>query len=41
MVTEKNTRITYSASITDIKECNESFDYGVLRISYHGRNRNG
>lgn len=33
--------MAYSSSLTDLCEINSSFDTGVLRIAYHGKNRNG
>lgn len=34
-------RIVFESSVTDVKPLNSSFDSGVLRIFYHGHNRNG
>ena len=31
----------FNSSLDNIIKCNDSFDYGVLRIAYHGENRNG
>ena len=36
----QNINLQFSSSISDIKEINESFDSGILRICYYGRNRN-
>ncbi|MEY8573271.1 hypothetical protein AALD01_02540 [Oscillospiraceae bacterium 21-37] len=36
----RNMRILFSSSISDLRECNSSFDSGKLRIAYTGRNRN-
>lgn len=33
--------MTYTSSLTNLCELNSSFDTGVLRICYHGQNRNG
>jgi hypothetical protein len=33
-------QLQFSTSVSGIKELNESFDMGVLRICYHGRNQN-
>lgn len=33
--------ITYASSLSKLCELNESFDTGVLRVAYHGANRNG
>ena len=33
--------LTYESSLSRLCEINESFDSGVLRIAYHGANRNG
>ena len=33
--------LTYASEISDIKGLNSSFDKGVLRICYAGKNRNG
>ena len=32
--------LTYSSSLTNLCEVNSSFDAGVLRIAYHGKNQN-
>ena len=32
--------VTYASSLTDLCEMNSSFDKGILRIAYHGENRN-
>lgn len=32
--------MTYASSLTDLCEVNSSFDSGVLRIAYHGNNKN-
>lgn len=37
---EKITSMKYSSSLTELKEVNSSFDSGILRICYTGRNRN-
>lgn len=37
---ERNMRIVFSSAINDLTECNSSFDRGVLRVAYTGRNRN-
>ncbi len=34
-------KLTYSSSIDKLKESNSSFDTGVLRVAYVGKNRNG
>lgn len=34
-------KITFSSSIEKLCEVNSSFDAGVLKVAYHGRNRNG
>lgn len=31
----------FNSSLDNIIKCNDSFDYGALRIAYHGENRNG
>ena len=33
--------LTFASSLTKLTEVNSSFDSGVLRIAYHGKNRNG
>ncbi len=33
-------QLHFSSSVSELKELNESFDIGVLRICYHGRNQN-
>lgn len=38
---DKVTNITFTSSLTDLCEVNSSFDSGVLRICYTGKNRNG
>lgn len=38
---EKNMKLMFNSNLTDIVECNDSFDSGVLYIAYHGDNRNG
>ena len=38
---DKNVRLVFNSALKDIMSCNESFDQGVLRIAYHGENRNG
>lgn len=37
---EKVLNMTYASSLTDLCEVNSSFDAGVLRIAYTGKNRN-
>lgn len=37
---EKVMNMTYASSLTDLCSLNSSFDKGVLRIAYHGDNRN-
>lgn len=37
---EKVLNMTYASSLTNLCELNSSFDAGVLRIAYHGENRN-
>lgn len=37
---ERNMRIVFSSGIHDLTECNSSFDSGVLRVAYTGKNRN-
>lgn len=37
---EKVLNMTYASSLTDLCEINSSFDSGVLRIAYTGKNRN-
>lgn len=37
---EKVMNITYASSLADLCSANSSFDRGVLRIAYHGVNRN-
>lgn len=34
-------RLTYASSLTDMCELNSSFDTGVLRVAYTGKNQNG
>lgn len=36
-----NTRLLFNSSLDNIIKCNDSFDYAVLQIAYHGKNRNG
>lgn len=38
---EKRMKIVYSSGIRDLVERNSSFDSGVLRVAYTGKNRNG
>ena len=38
---DKNVRLVFNSALKNIMSCNESFDQGVLRIAYHGENRNG
>lgn len=33
--------LTFASSLSQLQELNSSFDKGVLRIAYHGTNRNG
>ena len=40
-MTDQNKSILYSARIDALSEYNSSFDRGVLRVCYVGRNRNG
>lgn len=37
---EKIMRLTYASSLNKLCEVNSSFDSGVLKIAYHGNNRN-
>ena len=37
---KKVLNMTYTSSLTDLCEVNSSFDTGILRIAYHGENRN-
>lgn len=37
---EKVMTMTYASSLTDLCSLNSSFDKGVLRVAYHGENRN-
>ncbi|MBQ0014771.1 MAG: hypothetical protein KBS82_05565 [Oscillospiraceae bacterium] len=37
---DKVVNVTYASSLTDLCEVNPSFDTGVLKIAYHGDNRN-
>lgn len=37
----KKINMKYSSSITDLCEVNSSFDKGILRVCYTGKNRNG
>lgn len=37
---EKVLHVTYASSLTNLCSFNSSFDSGVLRIAYHGENRN-
>lgn len=37
----KVVHMSYSSSLSSLCEKNSSFDTGVLRIAYHGKNRNG
>lgn len=39
-MSERNMSIVFSSGISDITERNSSFDSGVLRVCYTGRNRN-
>ena len=34
-------KLLFNSSLDNIIKCNDSFDSGVLRIAYHGENRNG
>lgn len=38
---DKNIRLVFSSALNNVMSCNESFDQGILRIAYHGENRNG
>lgn len=38
---DEHLKITYSSSIEKLCKVNSSFDMGVLKVAYHGRNRNG
>lgn len=38
---KRSARLTYSSSLSSLSEINTSFDTGVLRIAYVGKNRNG
>ena len=38
---DSHMKLTYSSSIDNLKDLNSSFDRGVLRVAYVGRNRNG
>lgn len=37
---DKNLNIVYSSSITNVVSLNSSFDSGVMRVAYHGDNKN-
>lgn len=37
---EKVIQMTYASSLTNLCDVNASFDRGVLRVAYHGENRN-
>ena len=37
---ERVLQMTYASSLTDLCSVNSSFDSGVLRIAYHGKNQN-
>lgn len=39
-LSERNMSIVYSSRIDKLTECNSSFDRGVLRVCYVGKNRN-
>lgn len=39
-MSERDMRIVFSSSISNLTECNDSFDSGVLRVAYVGKNRN-
>lgn len=39
-LSERNMRIVFSSGISNLVERNSSFDSGVLRVAYTGRNRN-
>ena len=39
-MSERTMRITFSSGIGELKEKNASFDTGVLRVAYTGKNRN-
>lgn len=38
---QKILNLTYASSLTRLCEINSSFDSGILRIAYYGKNRNG
>lgn len=38
---ENQLRLTYSSSVERLREVNSSFDSGVLKVAYAGKNRNG
>lgn len=38
---ENHLKITFSSSIDELTSVNSSFDKGILKIAYHGDNRNG
>lgn len=37
----KKLTLTFSSAVEQLTEINSSFDKGVLRVAYHGKNRNG
>lgn len=37
----KKINLTYESSLVDLEEVNSSFDKGILRVAYTGKNRNG
>lgn len=37
---KKNVNLVFSSSVRDLTAVNESFDRGVMRVAYHGKNRN-
>lgn len=39
-MSKRNMRIVFSSAISNLTECNSSFDSGVLRVAYVGKNRN-
>ena len=38
---DNHIKLTYSSSVDNLQDLNSSFDRGVLRVAYAGRNRNG
>lgn len=41
MKLENQLKLTYSSSVEKLREVNSSFDSGVLKVAYAGKNRNG